>query len=70
MVTMIWSTIIILGILITIHEYGHFKAARMVGVRVEKFSIGVPPRFIVIKSLDNCINLKLYFFKWVNKIRF
>ena len=67
MVTMIWSTVIILGILITIHEYGHFKAARMVGVRVEKFSIGVPPRFIVIKSLDNCINLKLYFFKWVNK---
>jgi regulator of sigma E protease len=63
---MIWATIIILGILITIHEYGHFKAARSVGVRVEKFSIGVPPRFITIKSLDNILHVKLYFFKWIN----
>ena len=69
-ITMLWSTILILGILITIHEYGHFKAARSVGVRVEKFSIGIPPRFIVLKSLDNLIKIKLYFFKWVdNKIK-
>lgn len=63
---MIWATVIILGILITIHEYGHFKAARSVGVRVEKFSIGIPPRFITIKSLDDTLHLKLYFFKWIN----
>ena len=63
---MIWATIIILGILITIHEYGHFKAARSVGVRVEKFSIGIPPRFITIKSLDDTLHFKLYFFKWIN----
>ena len=50
MFTIIWSTALILGILITIHEYGHFKAARSVGVRVEKFSIGIPPRFIQLKS--------------------
>ncbi len=64
MVTMIWSTALILGILITIHEYGHFKAARSVGVRVEKFSIGIPPRFIQLKSLNDFIELKVYFFKW------
>ena len=61
---MIWSTALILGILITIHEYGHFKAARSVGVRVEKFSIGIPPRFIQLKSLNDFIELKVYFFKW------
>ncbi len=65
MFTVIWSTALILGILITIHEYGHFKAARSVGVRVEKFSIGIPPRFIQIKSLDGYIQLKVYFFKWL-----
>ena len=65
MFTIIWSTILILGILITIHEYGHFKAARSVGVRVEKFSIGIPPKFIQIKSLDDLIQLKIYFFQWV-----
>jgi len=64
MFTIIWSTALILGILITIHEYGHFKAARSVGVRVEKFSIGIPPRFIQLKSLNDLIELKLYFFKW------
>ena len=63
---MIWATVIILGILIAIHEYGHFKAARSVGVRVEKFSIGIPPRFITIKSLDDTLHFKLYFFKWIN----
>ena len=63
---MFWATVIILGILITIHEYGHFKAARSVGVRVEKFSIGIPPRFITIKSLNDTLHFKLYFFKWIN----
>lgn len=33
-------TILVLGVLIAVHEYGHFIAARMFGVKVEKFSIG------------------------------
>lgn len=32
--------IIALGLLITVHEYGHFWVARKCGVKVEKFSIG------------------------------
>lgn len=36
-------TIIVLGVLIFIHELGHFLACRMTGVRVEKFSIGFGP---------------------------
>ena len=35
--------IIIFGILITIHELGHFIAAKSVGVRVDEFSIGMGP---------------------------
>ena len=35
--------LIVLGILIFIHELGHFLAARHVGVRVEAFSVGFPP---------------------------
>ncbi|WED21177.1 sigma E protease regulator RseP [Vibrio sp. JC009] len=34
------SFIIALGILVAVHEYGHFWVARKCGVRVEKFSIG------------------------------
>ena len=29
-----------LGVLVTIHEFGHFWVARRCGVRVEQFSIG------------------------------
>ncbi len=34
----------ILAFLILIHEVGHFVTARMVGVKVEEFGIGIPPR--------------------------
>ncbi len=43
MVDFFWNTgsfIVALGVLVTIHEYGHFWVARKVGVKVLKFSIG------------------------------
>jgi regulator of sigma E protease len=40
-----WFYIIpILGVLIFIHECGHFFAARMCGVKVEEFGMGIPPK--------------------------
>ena len=36
--------VIILSILVFIHELGHFTAARAIGVRVEEFGFGLPPR--------------------------
>jgi regulator of sigma E protease len=38
------ATIVLLGVLIFVHELGHFLAARSVGIRVERFSIGFGPR--------------------------
>lgn len=35
-----------LGILVFIHELGHFLAAKLFGMRVEQFSIGFPPRIL------------------------
>jgi len=61
--TTLWAFIILLGVLITIHEFGHFMAARSVGVRVERFSIGIPPRFLTIESIDDGLLCKLFFFK-------
>ena len=43
MLTTILSFLAVLGVLIFIHELGHYLAARHVGVRVEAFSIGFPP---------------------------
>ncbi len=36
----IGAFIVVLGVLVTIHEYGHYLVARMAGVRVLRFSIG------------------------------
>lgn len=36
-------TVLVLGVLILIHEWGHFIACRLSRVRVEKFSIGFGP---------------------------
>lgn len=41
--------IIVLGILIFVHELGHFLVAKLVGVRVEKFSLGFGPKIFGIK---------------------
>ena len=40
------SFIIVLGVLIFFHEFGHFLIARIFGVGVEKFSLGFGPRLI------------------------
>lgn len=39
---------VILGILVYIHELGHFLAAKMVGVRVEEFAFGFGPRLVTL----------------------
>jgi len=38
-----FAFVAMLGVLITVHEFGHFAAAKLCGVRVLKFSIGFGP---------------------------
>jgi regulator of sigma E protease len=38
--------LIVLGVLIIFHEFGHFLACRLTGVKVEKFSIGFGPEIL------------------------
>ncbi len=52
------SFIIALGILVFVHELGHFLVAKKSGVRVERFSLGFPPKMIGKKIGDTeyCIS--------------
>ena len=47
-----------LGVLNFVHELGHFLAAKWAGIRVERFSLGFPPRMIgkKIGDTDYCIS--------------
>ena len=39
-----WWFLVVLGVLVAFHELGHFLAARWVGVKVLKFSLGFGPK--------------------------
>jgi regulator of sigma E protease len=43
------ATIIVLGVLIFVHELGHFWAAKAVGIEVQRFSIGLGPKVFGFK---------------------
>lgn len=44
--------IVLIGIMVTVHEFGHFAVAKLCGVRVEAFSIGFGPRLFGVKYGD------------------
>lgn len=58
MSTDIFAFVIVLGILVFFHEFGHFIMARLFGVGVEKFSLGFGPRLFGKKSgiTDYCVS--------------
>ncbi|MCX5694060.1 MAG: RIP metalloprotease RseP [Candidatus Omnitrophica bacterium] len=51
--------ILILSLLIIVHEFGHFIAARKNGVRVEQFSLGFGPLIFKIKKGDTDYKINL-----------
>ena len=57
----------VITVLVFIHELGHYLAARSTGMRVEKFSVGFPPRFLSFTSVPQGWNFKIFFYKRENK---
>ncbi len=54
----IWPFIVVIGVLILVHELGHFFVARWTGVGVERFSIGFGPILVRWrgKETEYCIS--------------
>tara|TARA_Y100000996_G_scaffold116273_1_gene86379 strand:- start:332 stop:1855 length:1524 start_codon:yes stop_codon:yes gene_type:complete len=57
----------VISVLVFIHELGHYLAARSTGMRVEKFSVGFPPRFLSFTSMPGGWDFKIFFYKVVDK---
>lgn len=51
--------LIVLGVLILSHEFGHFLAAKRAGVRVDEFGLGFPPRLLGIQRGETVYSLNL-----------
>ncbi|MCL2409749.1 MAG: site-2 protease family protein [Oscillospiraceae bacterium] len=51
--------IIAFGILIAVHELGHFTAAKLLGVRVNEFAIGMGPKILKKQGKETLYTLRL-----------
>lgn len=51
-------TVLILGLLIFVHELGHFLVAKMVGIRVHEFALGMGPLVWSRKSGETLYSLR------------
>lgn len=51
--------VLILGVLVLVHEIGHFVTARWMGVSVEEFGVGFPPRLLSIKRKNTVYSVNL-----------
>ena len=65
MLLTIITFIFVLGFLVFIHELGHFLAARHVGVRVDEFSIGFPPKLWSKKIHSARFGTTEYCISWI-----
>src|SRR5690554_671188 len=57
MLTLI-SFIVVLGVLVFIHEFGHYITAKIVGIRVEEFALGFGPKIIGRKYGDTVYSIR------------
>ena len=51
--------VLVFGLLIFVHEIGHFLVAKRMGVKVEEFGFGFPPRIFGIKRGETIYSLNL-----------
>ena len=54
----ILAALVLLGVVIMIHEFGHFLAARAMGVRVNEFAIGMGPKLIKWRKGDTLYSVR------------
>lgn len=52
--------LLVFGILVAIHEFGHFSVAKLSGIKVNKFAIGMGPRLIKFTKGETEYSLRLF----------
>ena len=64
----ILACIFVFGILVTVHEFGHFITAKLTGMRVEEFSIGFGPNIYQQQEGETLYSLRMLPLGGYNKI--
>lgn len=58
MLTLI-ASVFVFGLLIIFHEFGHFVVAKLVGIKVNEFSLGFGPKLLTVTRGETTYNLRL-----------
>ena len=58
MLTTVISFVIVLGVLIFVHEFGHYIIAKWADIRVEEFALGFGPRLISHKKGETVYSIR------------
>lgn len=64
----ILAAIFVFGVLVTVHEFGHFITAKLTGMRVDEFAIGFGPKLYQQKDGDTLYSLRAIPLGGYNKI--
>ncbi len=64
----ILACIFVFGILVTVHELGHFLTAKLTGMKVEEFSIGFGPKIFQCQEGETLYSLRMIPLGGYNKI--
>lgn len=64
----ILAAIFVFGVLVTVHEFGHFITAKMTGMRVDEFAIGFGPKIYQQKDGETLYSLRAIPLGGYNKI--
>lgn len=68
LITTVVATIFVFGLLIFVHEFGHFITAKAVGMRVDEFAIGFGPQIVSKKHGETIYSWRLIPLGGFNKI--
>ena len=58
MVLTIAAAVFVFGLLVLVHELGHFVTAKLTGMRVDEFAIGFGPQLIAVKRGETVYSLR------------
>ncbi len=64
----ILAAVFVFGVLVTVHEFGHFITAKLTGMRVDEFAIGFGPKLYQQKDGDTLYSLRCIPLGGYNKI--
>ena len=55
----IFATIFVFGLIVLIHELGHFITAKLCGMRVDEFAIGFGPKLVGFQRGETLYSIRL-----------